>query len=225
MKYLIFLIAFIGIFGAQAQTHQPDEPCMNQLDENNLKQGHWQFLPPNSFLIYDVYYKDDTMQGPCKLYTQYGVLQESYICRDGKYNGLYKKYYTNGKIMEEGVYDDGDLTGIVKQYWENGKMKCFAVYVAGDLDGVYISYSEKGTVRQVSHYESGVLNGTTVIYSKKGNVAAEIYYKNGCHYKAVIYDKKGNVAKVMNQDDNIFQSSLFRHIAGFSAEENIFNEK
>ena len=214
----ILLMACLYSQEAKAQTHNPypditilSEEYLNRTDDKGLKQGYWQYRPENENVVMDVFFRNDTMQGDCKVYDATGRLVETCRYQNGKLNGYFRKYTENEKLQEEGCYDDGALIGIHKTYWKNGNLHIFSVYVAGDLDGPYIEYAENSKLKIQSTFQDGKKAGSEKIYTRDGKIAViENYFENGNRVLTAVRDKKGKLLEVINRDQNPLTSTNYR---------------
>lgn len=213
--FILFLL-LSGGFRLFAQTSGPDitvlsEEYLNQTDAKGHKQGYWQYRPENENVVLEVNFKNDTMQGDCKVFDEAGKLIETRRYQKGIVNGYFKKYWPDGKIQEEGCYDDNILIGIHKTYYPNGVLKIFSVYVAGDLDGPYIEYDKMGKLRINSTFQDGKKSGSEKIYAKDGkSVVVENYFENGNRVLTAVRDKKGRLLEVIPRDQNPALSTNYK---------------
>ena len=217
LTMLVFGLMHIGKAHAQQHTNSPDitiltEQYLNKTDEKGHKQGYWQYRPENENVVMDVYFRNDTMMGDCKIYDATGRLIENCRYQNNRLNGYFRKFAENGAPIEEGCFDDGSLVGLHKVFWKNGNLKIFSVYIAGDLDGPYIEYSENGKIKIQSRFMEGRKSGSEKIYAKDGKTAViENYFDNGTRILTAIRDKKGALLEVISRDQNPLTSTNYKN--------------
>lgn len=129
---------------------------INQVDENDLRQGHWIF-----------YGKDRPESG----YPADSRIEEGrYI--DNRKEGTWIKYYTDGKTVKiKGAYKNNRPNGEFESYYENGTIRrkgCFSRGSTLHDDCEEYWYYESGKIKQkrtidstVNYFESGCLMSVT----------------------------------------------------------------
>lgn len=150
---------------------------INQIDENNLKQGYWIF-----------YGKDKPNEG----YADTAKVEE---CRyvDNKKEEQWIKYYPNSAVKAKGCLKNGRAQNYFMKYYENGK-----IMVAGNFNNdqyycVSTRYYENGNIEEVKHFDSkGIEIDTSYSYYSSGILEKKTITDTSNHILTEIkYDKSG----------------------------------
>jgi len=185
-----------------------------------LKQGIVVEVDQRGYLVGEMYYTDDLLDGTAKKF-YYGTNPASVIdYKKGKINGKKKVYYENaaGKLTEESdytedvkdgeskfyssngdpiaeyVYRKGALEGIQKSYYPGKKLMSEQNYVKNVESGLYKEYFENGKLKIEGNYKEGKMEGKWVEYFENGVVKSDGSYVNGeKEGKWIEYDEAGKV--------------------------------
>lgn len=140
------------------------ERHLNCKDFIGRRQGVWKTYTYYGFLLSEITYKDNKINGPVSVY--YGVtgkIRERSNFFDGKKDGDYTAYFFSGQVMSEGEYDYGKKIGVWSYYYNStGETRMSGNYTMGKRDGDWKYYSTKGTLSKVVTYKMGEAINTTV---------------------------------------------------------------
>ncbi|MBL4577583.1 MAG: toxin-antitoxin system YwqK family antitoxin [Flavobacteriales bacterium] len=194
MKQLITilgLIALIGTYGiARADNPQADLPAdsLNQIDENNLKQGFWIFYGRDKRLpdydddqkVEEGRYLDNRKSGIWKKYFASGLLQNEITYQNSRPNGYAKIYYSNGQLKEEGIWKGNKWTGDYTLYHENGeKYHEFNFNPKGKREGTQTYYYDNGKKMIEGDWADGKESGTVTEWHVDGSLKSVKNFEGG----------------------------------------------
>ncbi|MDA9328498.1 toxin-antitoxin system YwqK family antitoxin [Flavobacteriales bacterium] len=160
----------------------------NEVDENNLKQGHWIYTNkmknlPNykeEQVVEEGDYSDDKKTGKWFFYFNNDKVKHILTYKDNHPDGLAVFYYKNGNKREEGTWKNNKWIGAYKYYYKNGNIRNDWSYnQTGQRTGVQKYYHENGQLMIEGAWVNGKEAGTIVEYYDDGSVKAERNYMNG----------------------------------------------
>lgn len=144
--------------------------------DNGAKEGWYVRSAPNSMIVEEVQYKNDTLDGWRILYKNNGdtLLVESY--KKGLREGLYREFYPEAGLALTGIYENNLKTG------------------------KWISYYKVGTVEEIITFRNGKENGSFQEFYPDGEKRAEGSYADGPFENGEMktYDPHGHHVRTMN---------------------------
>ena len=177
------LIIFISVYGTvRAYDPYQVDPVMdslNQIDENNLKQGFWIFYGKDKRLpdydddqkVEEGRYLDNRKFGIWKKYFASGTLQNEITYQNSRPNGYARIYYSNGQLKEEGIWKGNKWTGDYVLYHENGnKYHAFNFNAKGKREGTQTYFYENGQKMIEGDWAEGKESGKITEWYDNGAV-------------------------------------------------------
>lgn len=191
MKFLPFLISL----SITANVAFSQKDTLNQLNENNEKNGYWiekneagvktdegRYVNGKKEGIWKGYYEDGKVKheitfienkadGYAKFYYPTGILNEEGIWKGNKWVGQYKFYHPNGNTSYDWSYNEsGKREGTQRYYHENGKVMIEGDWKEGKESGVLKEYDETGKLVAEKNFADGKLDASSVkIYDNSTN--------------------------------------------------------
>lgn len=194
LTYILALIFVCSLTNAQSET-QTD--TINQIDENNLKQGWWifYFKEDQAKKKTEGKYKNSRKNGKWKSYFMSQQLKSEITYMNNRPSGYYKVFYENGQVEEEGVWKNNRNVSEFKRYYKNGQVsQDFKFNETGKRDGEQKYFHENGQVMIEGNWNGGKEAGLIKEYNSDGSLRAERFYNNGAmdESKSKVYEKKDN---------------------------------
>lgn len=183
LSFLVVLLAF-PTFG-QTSTNGNS---INQVDENNRKQGHWVIKAeagkPNDYKTGSIYtegeYENGRKTGLWDVYYPNGKLKSKITYENSRPRGPYILYYENGNIEEEGNWERTKNTNSFKRYHPNGKIsQDFTFTETGKRSGKQTYYYDNGKVQLEGSWDEGKKSGEMKEYYENGDLRAVKQFNNG----------------------------------------------
>lgn len=197
MKTLTYILALFFVCSLTNAQSETQSDTINQIDENNLKQGWWIFYykEDQSKKKSEGRYKNSRKQGLWRNYFLSQKLKSEITYANNRPSGFYKVYYENGNVEEEGVWKNNRNIQTFKRYHENGQVsQDFNFNETGKREGKQVYYYENGQVMIEGEWSGGKEAGVIKEYNEDGSLKAEKYFNNGAMdaEKSKIYEKKDN---------------------------------
>lgn len=87
---------------------------INQLDENGLKHGPWEFYSLDKNLMLRANYNRGALHGPYTIYRSDGSIKSECTYKNGKLNGLFYSYQheEDGSTIEKGRWVNNNPSGL-----------------------------------------------------------------------------------------------------------------
>jgi antitoxin component YwqK of YwqJK toxin-antitoxin module len=82
-------------------------------------------------------------------------LNEEFIFKDGKYNGVWKEWHGNGQLKQERYYLDGERNGKETKWLENGQLRNEGNYKDDKKDGLFKRYHKNGQLMREDTFRNG----------------------------------------------------------------------
>lgn len=157
---------------------------INQIDDQNRKQGHWVFS--NSQKHLPGYTADQTVEegdfvnnkkeGKWTFYFNNGKPKHILSYKGGTADGEAIFYYKNGNIRETGTWRNNRWVGEYKMYYRNGQPKNeFNYNIQGLKEGKQVYYHENGSPSIVGTWNNGEESGDIAEYREDGSANTDRY--------------------------------------------------
>ena len=136
----------------------------NCRDALGRRQGVWKSYSYYGFLLSEVSYKDNKINGPVIIYySTTGKVRERSSYFDGKRDGEYTTYFFSGQTNAEGEYDYGKKVGTWTYYYNtSGETRMTGSYTNGKRDGEWKYYNSKGILIKTVTFKYGEVLSTVV---------------------------------------------------------------
>jgi antitoxin component YwqK of YwqJK toxin-antitoxin module len=159
----------------------------NYKDELGRKQGvHYDYS--GSFL-FERTYKNDTLNGYFRKYTQNGTTWETGYYKNGKKDSLWLEFYVDRTIESREFYKNGLKNGECISYFKNGHISYMATFLNDTVVGEEIHYYLNGSIRA----KGNKTNGVWTEYFENGNVSLKQTFVNGRLFgDTYCYSENGN---------------------------------
>lgn len=186
MLKLRMIYTILPILGLTLNVLAIDLP--NEVDENNMKQGHWVYTNkmknlPNykeEQVVEEGDYYDDKKTGKWFFYFNNDKVKHVLTYKENRPDGFAIFYYKNGNKREEGTWKNNKWIGDYKYYYKNGNIRNDWSYnQTGQRTGVQKYYYENGQLMIEGSWVNGKEAGTIVEYHEDGSVKSERNYMNG----------------------------------------------
>ena len=175
-SYLVFFILICSTYLLHAQRfYRSSSQKLNQLNQENLKQGKWVELSGDKVKSI-TNYKDDQLHGLIIKYWSNGHLKSEEEFRNNIPHGYFNDYYRTGDRNRNGNYNRGQKNGEFKKYWPNGELRTQSSFENDIEHGKTIEYYKDGTLKREIPYDQGVVKGDVRMYSKKGELVRSKTY-------------------------------------------------
>lgn len=194
MKNLI-LISFLFLFSwsnttliyaSAGDTINDQDPTINKIDGNGLRQGKWVFFGhdqpqrgyPMDGKISEGPFVDSRKQGIWTMYYKDGRTPRTV----GKFvnnrpSGAFVKYFKNGTVKEKGTFTRLHYIDTLRRYNEDGTLIYKSVYNnKGQEDGKVVYYYDNGKVQFEYNSKDGKPSGEAVRYWPNGDVKEKLNY-------------------------------------------------
>ncbi|PCJ89891.1 MAG: hypothetical protein COA57_00835 [Flavobacteriales bacterium] len=159
---LVFCFVTTMSFGLTDGTASGDS--INQIDNNNLKQGHW---------IYTGEMLDKAEYKP-----KQKVEEGLYV--DNRKNGNWKLYFPNENPRAEITFVNNRPDGHYKTYYKDGTLEEEGTFINRKQVGDFKRYHENGNIAQIKHFShKGKSNGSQQYFHTNGQVELEFTTING----------------------------------------------
>ena len=147
---------------------------------DSIKDGVYLKFLPNGVLWDSCFYKNDTLQGERKLFTDKGILEIKENYKDGALQGKYIVYYPNGKIKLLQYFRNNVMTDTSYAYYENGALK-EKVTIKNNLEnGPFTEYYQNGQIHWKGTYLDGDNEQDTLYeFSEQGEMIKKMFCKKG----------------------------------------------
>ncbi len=161
---------------------------------DSVKDGVYLKFYGNGVLWDSCFYKNDTLQGIRKLFSDKGYLEIKENYKNGVLNGEYLVYYPNGKIKLRQYFDDGTMQDTSFAYYENGHIKEKVTFKYGLENGPFTEYYKNGKIHWKGTYLDGDNEQDTLYeYSEQGELLKKMMcYKGICF---TIWTKEKGIIK------------------------------
>ena len=111
------------------------------------------------------------------------------------FTGIGYKFFPNGssQLNEEFIFKDGKYDGIWKEWHGNGQLKQERYYLYGKQNGKETKWLENGQLRNEGNYKDDKKDGLFKRYHKNGQLMREDTFRNGKREseKSKEYDENG----------------------------------
>ena len=217
---MMFYILLIIIYPATlAQENKSSDTLLNYIDDNGLKQGHWEKYYDNGDMEYDGYFNNDKPAGEFKRFFPGNKLKAIMNYKEDGKTVDATLFYQNAKKAAEGTFIDMKKEGQWQYFsYYGGYLSSIENFINGEKDGVSNKYYENGKITEEIHWKNGVkqgkwtryylnekpvvsstylndqLDGDYEAFYNNGNLKVKgIYRKDNRHGKWFYYDEKGKI--------------------------------
>lgn len=182
-----------------------DEEPINRRDKNGWKQGIWKTFHDNERLKLDCEYKNDTLHGYYRRFSESGKLLENlryingelYVEKkaiEGEERSIEVRLdqYPNGKIKSRGSFVGSIPIGIHREFSPEGKVIGTKEFddkgnlmgegindISGKRQGYWEFFYPTGELKAKGNYENDNRVGEWIFYFKNGKVEQTGHYKKG----------------------------------------------
>ena len=123
-----------------------------------------------------------------------GIMADSGMAINEKYNGLIKKWYQNGQLKVSTYYINNVEHGTRFWYFKNGQIKERLNFVHGKYNGLMEIWYQNGQKNEETEYLNGIRNGKYLVWHSNGQQNQIGSYKNGELYgKLTMWHKNGQL--------------------------------
>lgn len=166
----------------------PENDTINQVDENNLKQGYWIYVGSMKTLpgyapdqkVEEGPYQDNRKSGLWVKYFPNSKVETEITFTNNRPTGPYKVYYENGQVMEEGFWKNNRNIGTFTRFYENGeKHQEFSFNETGKREGSQKYYHENGQLMIEGDWAAGKEAGELKEYYANGELRSVKYFNEG----------------------------------------------
>jgi len=188
LKYLLFSFVFLFFYSCIGDGHKKivvRDPNGYFREEfivinDSIKDGTYLKFYGNGKLWDSCFYKNDTLQGVRKLFTDDGNLEIKENYKDGILHGEYYVYYPNGNIKLLQYFNNNVMEDTSYAYFENGKLKEKVTFKNGLENGPFIEYYKNGNFKWVGKYLNGDNEQDTLYqYSDQGILIKKMLCNRG----------------------------------------------
>ena len=202
--------------------------CWMGTFKNGKKEGLFT-VTSNGKLRRETRYKNDKLNGICKLYFDFGTLCSVIHYKDGKENGAGKEYFVNGKILFDGKYKNGVHNGFGKEFDMQGNLifigtfynnrrkkgtmfkdgkKIKGIFFLGGKEGTCSIYNSNGRLECKGKFKDDKKHGLVSIYHPNGKLQFRGYFsrdvKDGPGKE---YNEQGKLIRSGDWKNNVFKKS------------------
>ena len=110
---------------------------INQLDSEEMKQGHWEKKYKNGKLKYSGQFKDNIPTGKFERFSNEGKLSSTLLYTPGEKIVVAQLFHANGKVLADGNYIDQKKDSLWKFYRNDGLLFSEAFYLGGTHWGAF----------------------------------------------------------------------------------------
>ena len=187
---------------------------INQVDDQNRKQGHWVFTNQQKHLpgytadqkVEEGKFVNSRKSGKWTFYFNNGKPKHVLNYVNGSADGEAIFYYKNGNIRETGTWRNNRWVGEYKMYYRNGNPKNHFNYnIQGLKNGKQIYYHENGKPSLVGTWNNGNETEDIAEYKEDGSVNTD-RYKAGPAIPDVPTEKVVKVEKPKVTEDTLVAS-------------------
>ena len=97
-------------------------------------------------------------------------LNEEFIFKDGKYDGIWKEWHGNGQLKQERYYIDGKQNGKEIKWLAVGKLRNEGNYKDDKKDGLFKRYHKNGQLMREETFRNGSREGSSKEYDENGQL-------------------------------------------------------
>lgn len=172
---IFFAIGFLSPIQAQHDS-------LNQIDDQNRKQGYWVFTNKEKHLpgysddqkIEEGAFLNNRKTGKWTFYFNNGKVKHTLNYVNGSADGMAIFYYKNGNIREQGTWKNNRWVGEYKMYYRNGNPKnVFNYNIQGLKNGKQVFYHENGKPSLVGTWDAGNETNDLAEYKEDGTPNTE----------------------------------------------------
>jgi antitoxin component YwqK of YwqJK toxin-antitoxin module len=127
--------------------------------KNGRKEGLWVSWDDNETQKSEIYWTEDRMHGPFKIWHLNGEIKVIGQTTDGEVDGEWTEYYSSGLIANHSINRIGHLVEI--SVWKPDGSSCPQSRVT-DGNGSFTRYLEDGRVEHVREFQNGVETTRTI---------------------------------------------------------------
>jgi len=178
MNIKIFTIILVLAFSAAATCQTGTE--INQIGQQNRKQGYWMKKYPNGSTLYEGMFKDDHPVGEFKRYYEDNSLRSVLIYSDDGNMADAIIYHHNGFISSKGSFINQMKEGKWKFYSasSDGYLICEEEYSKNLRNGESIKYFPDGTVAEKLNFINDKREGEWLKYHPNGKLLQKSYFSD-----------------------------------------------
>ena len=167
-----------------------------------INDGHKKIIveDPNGYFREEfIVINDSIKDGVYLKYFGNGVLWDSCVYKNDTLQGVRKLFTDKGKLEIKENYKDGVLQGEYVVYFPNGKIKLLQYYKNNVMQDTSYAYYDNGTLKEKVTFKDGLENGPFIEYYKNGGVHWKGTYFNGDNEQDTLYEysDKGELIKKM----------------------------
>ena len=149
-------------------------------EEGSVPDGAVREYYPSGQVRWDLNYKNNRLNGLCKMYGEKGERILEFQCRDGIPFGTRKQYYPSGALLRETFEKVGPGEVRERTYYESGAVKTESFNMEGLPEGFGVKdYYEDGTLRYTGYYYPKKAGSVIKHYDPNGKLKQEIRYEQG----------------------------------------------
>lgn len=207
MKFKVFLIMILVLTGGYGCIKSNNKKIVVQhpdgyykevfyVVDDSIKEGSYQKFFPDGKLWDSCYYKNDTIEGIRKIFSNKGYQEVTEHYKNGVLHGLYKVFYPDGGLKLKQTYNNGVLEGYSYAYYPDGKIKEKVTMKNNEENGSFEDYYENGKI----HWKGTYLNGdnehdTLYEYNDTGILIKKMFCQYGV-CQTVWTKEKGKITDI-----------------------------
>jgi len=124
-----------------AQENKSSDTLNNYIDDNGLKQGHWEKYYDNGDMEYEGYFKNNKPIGEFKRFFPGNKIKAIMNCKEDGKTVMATLFYKNAKKAAEGTFINMQKEGQWKYFsFYGGHLSSLENYINGEKDGVSYKY-------------------------------------------------------------------------------------
>lgn len=175
IKNYASILILLFVFSYNALQAQKDS--LNQVDEEQKKQGYWIYTNADKHLpgyeptqkVEEGKYVNNKKEGKWTFYFNNGAIKHVLHYKNNTPEGEAIFYYKNGKIREQGVWKNNRWVGEYKMYYRNGNLKNHFTYNHQGLkDGEQKYFYENGNLMISGTWNKGSETDDIYEYNEDG---------------------------------------------------------
>lgn len=143
------------------------------------KEGETKGYYDNGQLYYQVYYKNNDINGEKQVFYDNGSRKIITNVVDGLNDGVYKEYFPTDVIRFETKMEKGREKDYYDTYFANGAINTKMLIKNNEIDGKYLAYHPNGKEKEVSVFVAGKREGDSKTFFISGNLHSEGKYVAG----------------------------------------------
>ncbi|MGE5355284.1 MAG: toxin-antitoxin system YwqK family antitoxin [Deltaproteobacteria bacterium] len=184
-SFLLIIVLFTGCFNNKHKKVVVQHPDGYYREvyfviNDSIKDGSYQKFFPDGKLWDSCYYKNDTLHGKRKIFSNKGFLEIQENYNNGILDGDYFLFYPDGKVKLKQTLINGAIEGFSYGYYPSGAIKEKVKMVKNEENGSFEEYHENGKI----HWKGTYLNGnneqdTLYEYNTEGTLIKKMFCQNG----------------------------------------------